>query len=62
MGLVLMTQRHQDQIAEMLSCYDRILVFGTLPKVCYADGKTSYLYAPQVRIFDYPRFAEPLRH
>jgi hypothetical protein len=22
---------------------------------------TSYLYAHQIRIFDYPRFAEPLR-
>src|SRR5438270_5342590 len=38
-----------------------MLVFGTLPKICYAEGMTSYLYSKQVRIFDYPRFAEPFR-
>jgi hypothetical protein len=44
-----------------LSCYDRILVFGTLPKICFAGGMTSYLYNHDVRIFAYPRFAEPFR-
>jgi hypothetical protein len=36
-------------------------MFGTLPKICYAGGMTSYLYERKVRIFDYPRFAEPFR-
>ena len=45
----------------MLSCWDRVLVFGTLPKICFAAGMTSYLNERQVRIFDYPRFAEPFR-
>src|ERR1700731_1063328 len=61
MGLTLLTERHADQIAGVLSCYDRILVFGTLPTVCFAEGMTSYLYAHKVRIFDYPRFAQPFR-
>jgi len=26
------------------------LIFGTLPKICYAEGMTSHLYAKQVRI------------
>ena len=60
MGLTRLTERHADQIAGVLSCYDRILVFGTLPTLCFAEGMTSYLYAHQIRIFDYPRFAEPL--
>src|SRR4051795_4328328 len=38
-----------------------MLIFGTLPKLCYAEGMTAYLYARQVRIFDYPKFAEPFR-
>jgi len=62
MGLVLLTERHADQIAGVLSCYDRMLVFGTLPGVCFAEGMTSYLYARKVRIFYYPRFAEPFRN
>ena len=61
MGIELLTERHQGQIAGVLGCWDRILIFGTLPKICYAEGMTSYLYSKQVRIFDYPRFAEPFR-
>ncbi len=45
----------------MLSCYDRIIITGTLPGACYAGGMTSFLYAHGIRIFDYPHFAEPLR-
>ena len=45
----------------MLSGYDRIIVTGTLPGACYAKGMTGFLAARQIRIFDYPRFAEPLR-
>jgi hypothetical protein len=61
MGLTLLTERHANQIAGVLACYDRILVFGTLPNICFAEGMTSYLYAHKVRIFDYPRFAQPFR-
>ena len=28
---------------------------------CYADGMTSFLYSRGIRIFDYAKFAEPLR-
>ena len=61
MGIELLTERHAKQIAGVLSCWDRMLVFGTLPKICYAEGMTSYLYERQIRIFDYPKFAEPFR-
>jgi hypothetical protein len=60
-GIELLTERHKDQIGG-LGCWDRMLVFGTLPKICYAEGMTWYLYAKQVRIFDYPKFAEPFRN
>ena len=61
MGIQLLTERLKDQIAGVLGCWDRMLIFGTLPKICYAEGMTSYLYANRIRIFDYPRFAEPFR-
>ena len=57
----LLTERHADEIAGVLSCYDRILIQGTLPGLCYAEGMTAYLKARQVRIFDYAQFAQPLR-
>ena len=58
----LLTQRYSDKISGQLSCYDRIIIQGTLPGICYAQGMTSFLYANGIRIFDYPRFAEPLRN
>ena len=61
MGLVLLTERYADQIAGTLGCFDRIIIQGTLPKWCYAGGMTSYFYEHQLRIFDYPKWAEPLR-
>ena len=45
----------------MLSCYDRVVITGTLPVVCYAAGMTGYLNANGIRIFDYPAFAKTLR-
>jgi hypothetical protein len=57
----MLTERYRERLAGVLSCYDRIVITGTLPGACYADGMTSFLYAQGIRIFDYARFAEPLR-
>jgi len=54
-------ERYADKIQGVISCYDRIVIQGILPGFCYAEGMTSYLYANKIRIFDYPRFSEPLR-
>src|SRR5277367_630093 len=57
----LLTERYDDRIAGVLSCYDRLVITGTLPVVCYAAGMTGYLNAKGIRIFDYPEFAKTLR-
>lgn len=31
-------ERYDDRIAGELSCYDRVVITGTLPAVCYAGG------------------------
>ncbi len=59
--MTLLTERYAAQIAGVLSCFDRIVITGTLPGVCYAVGMATYLHAHGIRVFDYPRFAEPLR-
>ena len=56
-----LVERYDDRIAGILSCYDRIVITGTLPGICYADGMTRYLNANGIRIFDYPQFAMKLR-
>ncbi len=57
----LLTTGHKDKISGVLSCYDRIVISGTLPVICYSQGMTGYLYQQGVRIFDYPKFAEPFK-
>jgi hypothetical protein len=57
----MLTDRYRDRLAGVLSCYDRIVITGTLPGACYAGGMTSFLYSRGIRVFDYARFAEPLR-
>jgi hypothetical protein len=59
--MTLLTERYAEQIAAVVSCYDRLIIMGTLPGVCYAAGMAAYLRSQGIRLFDYPRFAEPLR-
>jgi len=59
--MTLLTDRYAAQIAGVVSCYARIVITGPLPGVCYAEGMAAYLRAHDIRLFDYARFAEPLR-
>ena len=56
-----LAERYDDRLAGVLSCYDRVVITGTLPTVCYADGMTRFLHATGIRIFEYPDFASKLR-
>jgi hypothetical protein len=61
MAATALTDRYAANLHGVLSCYDRIIITGTLPGACYAGGMTSFLFSRGIRIFDYARFAEPLR-
>jgi hypothetical protein len=56
-----LTERYDERITGVLSCYDRVVITATLPVICYAQGMTQFLYASGIRIFDYPQFAQTLR-
>lgn len=58
---MLFTERYSKQISGVLHCYDRVIIQGTVPGICYAGGMTSYLYCNKIRIFDYPKFAAPFK-
>ena len=36
-------ERYRDQIRGVIACFDRIVIQGILPYLCYADGMTSWL-------------------
>jgi len=59
--MVLLSERYASQIRGALSCFDRIVVSGTMTGLNYAEGMAAYLHTHHIRLFDYPRFAEPLR-
>jgi len=59
---MLLTEKYSEQIFGVISCYDRIVIQGTLQPFCYADGMTMFLKSNGIRIFDYQKFAEPLRN
>lgn len=58
---MLLTERYRDQLRGTLSCFDRVMILGTLPSLGFAEGMTLYLMKHHIRIFDYAHFAEPLR-
>jgi hypothetical protein len=58
--VTLLTDRYAEQIAGVVSCYDRLIIMGTLPGVCYAEGMAKHLRTRGIRLFDYARFVEPL--
>jgi hypothetical protein len=57
----LLSERYAEQLDGVLSCYDRIVITGSLQPFCYAQGMTHYLYQQGIRIFEYAKLAEPWR-
>ena len=51
----LLTERYRADLLGALSCYDRMIVTGTLPGACYAGGMTGFLYSRHIKIFDYAK-------
>jgi hypothetical protein len=54
-------ERHNTKIKGVISCFDRIVLTGTIPGICYAQGMSSFLTIKGIRIFDFTQWADPLR-
>jgi hypothetical protein len=54
-------KQHNDKIEGMISCFDRVILTGTVEGLGYAQGITNYFYANKIRIFDFTKWAEPFR-
>lgn len=57
----MLTERYAHRIRGVLSCFDRILIMGTLPDICHAQAMTRELNRRRIRIFDFTQFTQPLR-
>src|SRR4030042_2394480 len=61
MATELLTEKYKDTLDGVLHCYDRVILTGSMQPWSYAQGMTGYLYAHDIRIFDFAQFAQPLR-
>jgi DNA-binding HxlR family transcriptional regulator len=53
-------ERFQDDIAGVVSCFDRMILQGRMPIFSYAEGMTRYLTKRGIQIFDFVAWAKPL--
>ncbi len=56
-----LTETHAHRIVGTLSCFDRIIITGSLVDIAYAEATAKTLRIGGIRLFNYARFAEPLR-
>jgi hypothetical protein len=54
-------ERYQKDVVGVLSCFDRVIVTGTLPDICHPKAMAGFLGAHNIRLFDYALWAAPLR-
>jgi len=54
-------EQYDSKIKGVISCFDRIILNGTMPGICYAQGMSSFLTMKGIRIFDFTQWADPLR-
>lgn len=58
----MLINRYASRIRGTLSCFDRVLLTGTLPDICHPGALARELTRRRIRFFDYkPVFAQPLR-
>lgn len=53
----LLTERYSAKIKGVLSCYDRIVINGTIPEFNYEEAITGFFNHNKISLFDYPRIA-----
>ena len=54
-------ERHHEMIQGEISCFDRVVITGSLPDIGHAQAMEAYLRYHKVLLKDYPRWAEPMR-
>jgi hypothetical protein len=58
----LITKRFKRNIAGVLNCFDRLVLFGTYKPICYPQAMSWHIHEAGIRLVDYEKkFANPLR-
>jgi len=51
-------KKYSDKIEGTISCYDRIIISGSLSNWGYTEAMQTYLFTNNIRVFDFPNFAK----
>jgi len=58
----LLTERYSRNIAGVLNCFDRLVLFGTYRPICYPEAMSWQLHSAGIQMIDYEKkFANKLR-
>ena len=49
-----LTERYAGKIRGVLSCFDRVVITGTIPQIAYAGAMNAELWRRKIRVFDFP--------
>ena len=55
-------KKYSSDIQGILSCYDRVLIGGIIPKISHSSGLNSFLYGKGIKLKDITQFTNPLRN
>ena len=56
------TSRYAEDIAGVLNCFDRVVLFGTYLPICHPDAMSWQLHESNINLIDYEKkFANKLR-
>ena len=54
--------RYRELVVGEVSCFDRVVINGTLTEICHKGAMAQYLLSRGQRILDLPRVFEPLQN
>jgi hypothetical protein len=61
-NIELLTKRFEKNIAGVLNCFDRLVLFGTYQPICYPQAMSWQLHEAGIQLIDYEKkFANKLR-
>jgi hypothetical protein len=61
MIMVELIKRFGEKILGVISCFDRVVLMGTIPEIRYAGAMEKKLRSQGVRLFDFKQWAKPFR-
>ena len=56
-----LTERYRPVVVGEVSCFDRVVINGTLTEICHKGAVAKYLLSREERILDLPRVFEPMK-